>query len=451
MKLFTQRNVLLEKSKKGVLLLHKFILLFAILLLGTVGCNQSEGGKEMHPTIDGFWKGEIEIPNQPLKIEVTLSNQEELLGTISIPIQGVEDYPLSNVTYGGKQNIHFTMEIQNQLLSFEGEVKPEQIIGTFTQNGQSFPFQLTKGEPVETESESGEYIEMETDTGTLFAEVELPKGKAPFPVMLIIPGSGQTDRNGNSVGVPGKNDSLKLLAEELAQQGIASIRYDKRGVGKNLQAAVDEADMRFQLFVNDAVNWIQKLETDDRFSTIGIIGHSQGSLVGMLAAKEATIDTFISIAGPGHSLDKELGRQLKEQLSEPLMKEANEILASLTAGETVDHVSRELQAVFRPSVQPFLISWMQYDPKTVIAELGIPRLIIQGSHDIQVPEEDATLLQEAAPESEVVIVEDMNHVLKQAPMEREKNIQTYSQPDLPLASGLMDGITGFLKKIHFAN
>src|SRR5699024_5858133 len=131
---------------------------------------------------------------------------------------------------------------------------------------------------------------------------------------IIIPGSGPTDRNGNSKALPGKNDSLKMVAEQLAGNGIASIRYDKRGAGKNQSAAIPEEDLDFNRFVEDAEAWVDVLGDDERFSEIGIIGHSQGSLVGMLAAQETDVAAFISLEGPGFPINEGMYEQFKEQL-----------------------------------------------------------------------------------------------------------------------------------------
>ncbi|WP_077302860.1 alpha/beta hydrolase family protein [Virgibacillus pantothenticus] len=427
------------------------LLLLCVFVLTVAACKSvDETSKEKEATTDaiGYYEGEIDIPNQPLGLEVTLQKKDgELSGTMSIPMQGLSDYPLSTVEQKGENELLFTMKIQNQIISFEGKIDSDQIAGTFKQNNQAFPFQLTKAKKaIDAE---GEFLQVETAYGTLSAEVKLPEGKGPYPVLLIIPGSGQTDRDGNTVGMAGKNNSLKLLADGLAEQGIATIRYDKRGVKKNSQAITKEEDMRLEQFVDDAVAFIDKLKTDDRFSTIGIIGHSQGSLVGMLAAQEQDIDAYISLAGLGRSIDQGLYDQLREQLPKKLLKESQDILKSLTERKTVDEVSTELQAVFRPSVQPFLISWMTYEPAAVIADVKAPTLIVQGEHDLQVSAKEADLLYEAAADAELLILEQMNHVLKDAPKDREQNLATYTNPDLPLAKGLLEGIGDFLAQNGF--
>lgn len=129
-----------------------------------------------------------------------------------------------------------------------------------------------------------EPVTLDTGTGKLFGSLMLPAAQGKLPVALIISGSGPTDRNGNSAMIPGHNDSLKMVAQALAADGVASLRYDKRAIGASAAAMVKESDLRFEMYVNDAVHWVEKLKADPRFGPIVIIGHSEGSLIGMLAA-----------------------------------------------------------------------------------------------------------------------------------------------------------------------
>ncbi|GAB3046314.1 alpha/beta hydrolase [Virgibacillus ainsalahensis] len=392
-------------------------------------------------TLADSWSGSIEVPGQPLNIVVEFANDEELTGTISIPVQGLQNYPLSIINVE-EESIFFTMEIQGQSISFDGKVDEETITGDFKQNGQTFPFELTKGAATSEPEEDGEFLEVETEIGTLYGEVEMPDGNGPFPVMLIIPGSGPTDRNGNSPGA--RNDSLKFVAEELAANGVASLRYDKRGAGENRKAIIAEEELQFEQFIDDAVTWVELLKEEENFTEVGIIGHSQGSLVGMLAARDTEVDTFISLAGAGRSIDEVLHDQLREQLPGDLMKESEEILQQLKEGKVVENVSEELQSAFRPSVQPFISSWMQYEPTEEIAKLDIPTLVINGKNDLQVSPDEAEMLQEAKEDAVLVLIDKMNHVLKEAPGDEEGNLQTYNDPDLPLADGLIDALVEFL-------
>ncbi|MFD1361120.1 alpha/beta hydrolase [Lentibacillus salinarum] len=428
--------------------MQKLVIGFCLLVtcLMAAGCSDDGVENKDDADVNGKWTGTIEIPNQPLDIIVNFSKNDDWIGTISIPAQGVKEYPLSSVTVDGS-DVAFFMEIQGQQIAFDGEFSNAAIKGDFSQHGQTFPFNLTKGDP--KEENDGNFLSVETDDGTLYGELEKPDGEDPTPIMLIIPGSGQTDRNGNSSGVQGENNSLKLLAEGLAEQGIASVRYDKRGVGKNLEAAIPENELDFDQFVDDAAKWTKLLAQDEGFSKVGIVGHSQGSLVGMLAAQGNHVDAYISLAGAGRSIDHVLYEQLEAQLSGDLLQEAESILEKLKQGEEVQDVSQELQSVFRPSVQAFTSSWMAYDPSDEIAKLDVPVLLVNGGHDLQVPVSEAELLHEARPIADLLILKEMNHVLKDEPADEQGNMAAYSNPDLPLAEGLLKGIMEFLRGKDF--
>lgn len=432
----------------------RFSLLLLLSILVFTGCTQSnEADQSNHQgaeeKIDGDWHGTINIPGQPLPIQLTFKNEDSLIGAISIPIQGISDYPLSKVKLTDPEII-FTMDIQGDLLTFDGEIHNETMEGSFTQNGQTFPFELEKGELASKEdADDADFLTVETGQGTVYGQLEIPDqtSEDPYPVLIIIPGSGPTDRNGNTLA--GENNSLKFLAEQLAAHGIASIRYDKPGAGKNADVTIPEEDMTFDQFVEVAKAWIDLTKDDNRFSNVGIIGHSQGSLEGIMAAQEKNIDAFISLAGAGDSIDKILFNQLKEQLPSKLLTESEEVIQELKEGRTVDKVNPALENVFRPSAQPFLISWMKYTPTEEIKKLTIPILVINGNHDLQIPKQEGELLHQAIDSSELLIIDKMNHVLKEAPEDRDGNLETYANPDLPLADGLIDGIVDFLIKSEF--
>lgn len=431
----------------------KKLLFMLIALFITVGCNEINGEVEDEEQtspkeLEGYWEGAIQVPNQPLNIQIELQNEQEWTGIIDIPAQNVKDFSLSEIEINGN-GVTFRMPLAGQSILFDGTFEGDELKGTFTQNGQTFPFSLTKGEKG-TEEEEGEFLSIETATGKLYGELLMPQGEGSAPIALIIPGSGPTDRNGNSKAAPGNNDSLKLLAEELAAKGIASLRYDKRGAGKNTESVVAQEEMRFEVFIDDAKQWLELLEMDERFTDIAVIGHSQGSLVGMMAAGTETTEAFVSLAGAGQTIDQLLESQLKESLTDEWLEESQNILESLREGEKVSQVSQPLQSLFAPNVQPFLISWMAYDPADQLADLEVPTLIINGTRDLQVSVEDAHHLAKAKPNAEVLLFDEMNHVLKEAPESREENLATYSNPDLPLADGLTDGIVDFLYRSGFS-
>ena len=420
-----------------------FFIIFFVSMVLLSACKHEEKSEEemdLMGSIIGNWEGTIQIPNSLLPINIKFG---EDISSISIPVQGLNDYPLTNIKLKDSA-LSFEMALQGQRITFDGILKADNILGTFTQSGQSFQFELNRAIK-DTATEEEEIIRVKVSGGEIKGVLERPEGEGPYPVMIIIAGSGPTDRNGNSILLPGKNNSLKMLAEDLAKQGIASIRYDKRGLGQNASLATKEELLTFDHFINDAVAFITYANNDKQFSKTGVIGHSEGSLIGMVASSKENVDVFVSIAGAGRPINEVLIEQLEEQLSSNLLEESKVILSKLMNKQQVTNISSELQSIFRPSVQPYLISWIAYNPAEVIQHLTSKVLIINGTNDIQVPVSDAQLLQEAKGDSSLLIIENMNHVLKESPEDVEGNIATYSNASLPLAKGLVEGIVEYLQ------
>lgn len=286
-------------------------------------------------------------------------------------------------------------------------------------------------------------ITLDTGTGELFGSLLLPKSDNRVPVVLIISGSGPTDRDGNNTD-GGRNDSLKRLAWVLAKHNIASVRYDKRGVAASLAATPDERNLTVEAYVADAQAWGRKLKTDPRFGQLIVLGHSEGALIASLAAPDIDADAVISISGSARPVDQVIREQLGNRLPPPLMLRSNELLDSLKAGKPDDNVPPPLQAIFRPSVQPYLISLFRQDPATAFAKLKMPALIIQGSNDIQVGVNDARLLKAAKPDAELALIEGMNHVMRIVPNDVKRQMASYKDPQLPLAAELGTRILGFI-------
>ncbi|HKX41200.1 MAG TPA: alpha/beta fold hydrolase, partial [Burkholderiaceae bacterium] len=264
-------------------------------------------------------------------------------------------------------------------------------------------------------------------------------------VVLLVSGSGPTDRDGNSALLPGRSDSLKLLAQALADAGMATLRYDKRGVGASKAAlAGGQAGARFETYVADAVAWLQQLKRDARFDSVVVLGHSEGALIGMLAAQQGAADAYVSLAGSGYPAAVLLRRQLQGKLSGELAQHSERILRSLEGGQTADDVPPALRVMYDPSLQPYLIGWFAHDPAAEFSALKMPALVVQGSTDLQVPIADANALHAANPASQLLIVTGMNHVLKDVPADRERQRASYVDPSQPLSPTLVPAIAAFV-------
>lgn len=280
-------------------------------------------------------------------------------------------------------------------------------------------------------------------TGSIKGTIQAPESKKPIPVVLIIAGSGPTDRNGNQSTTVNSN-AYKMIADSLFNAGIASLCYDKRGVAGSALALKDESKLKFEDMVNDAVGIVKMLKNDNRFSSVHILGHSEGSLVGMLAAAKEPVSGYISVAGIAERADKIIVRQIAAQ-SEELSLKAAFMLDSLQNGHELKNVDETLAPLFRPSIQPYIASWIKYDPQDEIKKLAIPVLILQGTTDIQVAAEEADKLKAAYPKATLKVIQGMNHALKNAPADRAKNLATYTNPKLPISNGFMPSLIDFVK------
>jgi uncharacterized protein len=290
---------------------------------------------------------------------------------------------------------------------------------------------------------SAEPMELKTETGVIKGTLETPSTPGPWPVVLIISGSGPTDRDGNS-SIPGfKNDSLKLLAQGLASKGIGSLRFDKRGIAESAKALAKEDDIRFDTYIDDVVQWGKQLQNDKRVKFLVVLGHSEGSLIGMVACQKLDAKGFISVSGAGRPAYQLLLSQIEPRVPANIFDEAKTIVGQLKDGKTVKDVPPYLNMLFRPSVQPYIISWFKYDPGEEIARLKVPALIIQGKTDIQCSVQDAELLDKSGKNAKLFLIEGMNHIMKKVPDDQAQQIKSYGDQSLPIVPEMIERVVEF--------
>lgn len=268
-----------------------------------------------------------------------------------------------------------------------------------------------------------------------------PNSKSQPKLAIIIAGSGPTDRNGNQNFL--NNNSLKKLAESLTLKGIATFRYDKRIVKQILKKKIDP-NITFDDFVTDAVSVVDYFKKEDLYAGIYIIGHSQGSLVGMLAAK-GRADGFVSLAGAGQSIDDVITEQIGN-MDPSLVKDTKKAFESLKQGKLTSDYPPALASVFRADVQPFIMNWMQYNPQDIIKSLTIPTLIVNGTKDLQVSVDEANLLKLASDEAELKIIDNMNHVLFVIQGDELENSKSYNESFRSISKVLIDSVSSFILK-----
>jgi hypothetical protein len=279
-------------------------------------------------------------------------------------------------------------------------------------------------------------------TSLIDGTLMVPEATGKLSLAILIGGSGPTDRNGNQQML--MNNSLRFLAEGLYKDNIATFRYDKRIVKQMKQRSIEEKNIRFGDFIIDAVAILEYFKKDSRFSKIYFIGHSQGSLVGMVAAQSGA-DGFVSIAGAGQEIDAVIIDQLAKQ-APGLTDNARDSFDDLRANGVAYNYSPGLASIFRKEIQPFIYTWMQFDPQLEITKLKIPVLIINGDKDIQVQVSEAELLKNAKPDAEYKIIPSMNHIFKKIKGNDLENSKSYNIYNLPVMPELINTVSDFIKK-----
>lgn len=283
----------------------------------------------------------------------------------------------------------------------------------------------------------------------------LAPAKAGAPVVLIVPGSGPTDRNGNNpLGVNAA--TYRLLAQDLAAKGIATVRIDKRGMFESSKAVADANAVTIPDYVADVRSWVGAIRRSTGVPCVWVLGHSEGGLVALAAAQGGDAASglcgLVLVAAPGRPLGQVLRDQLREQwranpANAPILDQALAAITRLEGGARVDPASLHpaLHPLFNEAVQGFLISAFAQDPAQLIAATKLPVLVLQGERDLQVPAQDARLLAKAQPAAQLVLLPDTNHVLKAVPTDdAAANMATYANPGQPLAPGVVDAVVRFV-------
>ncbi len=286
--------------------------------------------------------------------------------------------------------------------------------------------------------------QIEVKGGILKGTLMVPDSVTTYPLVIIQAGSGPTDKNGNNpFGV--RADSYLMLAKDFAAHNIATLLIDKRGVASSAPAGTDEAGMLFTDYADDLVAWTKMMKKDKNIKHVFLAGHSEGSLVAMIAGSRTKVKGVISIAGAGRHIDQVISWQLQQQM--PAMVPVFDSLANrLLQHQSIQTVPPALYSLLRPSIQNYMASWMQFNPCFQIKKLKCPVMIVQGSTDLQVEVSESTILHECAPGATYVLIDGMNHVLKTAPLNRKDNMATYRDPSLPLAPGFSAAMISFIKK-----
>jgi len=261
------------------------------------------------------------------------------------------------------------------------------------------------------------------------------------PLALIIAGSGPTDLNGNNQMM--KNNSLRYLSDALLKNNIATLRFDKYGIAKSAVPGFNESSLTIDRYASDVTSLFNQMK-DRGFTNIYLVGHSEGSLIGLIALQTVKAKGFVSVAGAGFPADEILKKQLKPQLPPDLFTLSSGLIDSLKNGHLVSSAPQMLYSLFRPSVQPYMISWLKYEPVKLISKVACPTLIVQGDKDLQITPADAQNLAQASPNGKLEIIEGMNHIFKDIKGDTQENLASYNNPDLPVNSKFAQMIVNFI-------
>lgn len=284
--------------------------------------------------------------------------------------------------------------------------------------------------------------------GPLSGTLLLPSGVAAPPAILILPGSGPTDRDGNNpLGIQAA--TYAKLAQALAKQGVASLRSDKRGLFESAGAIQNPNAVTIADYVTDTTGWVEAIRAETGVGCVWLVGHSEGALIALVAAQSMeSLCGLVLLAAPGRPLGGILQEQFAASLGDPaLVQQSGAAIEALERGQRVDaeNLDQAIRPLFADDLQGFLISLFSYDPARLIAPLDLPILIVHGQQDLQVPDGDAQRLHRSNPGSELLVIDDVNHLLKSVKIgDRQDNLESYADPDRPISGRVVQAIADFV-------
>lgn len=412
------------------------------------GQTPSGAGKAVSPGDASATSG------QTLSGPMSLTLLESGFGALlDLPAQSMFGFPLYELSWRADR-ISFKLRPGSEMstISFNGFLSnaqkgnPPRIVGNCRSEGFNGTFSL---DPVPARLAPGEtLLSIETGMGRIPGSLRMPlESQAPVPLVIMIAASGATDRNGNNFNVPGKNDALRMLADELARAGIASYRFDKRGSGEAYRLVYDESFLRFYQYVDDAAEIISHFRVDRRFSRVVLFCHAEGALVGAAALNRlGEFGTFVDAVMMVCASDKSPLQGLREALADTppaLRDEAELILDALQSGSGYPSPSTYFADFFRPSFWEYLSSWIRYDPRLEIPSIAAPVSFVHGGRDLQVSMNEFEGLISLLANPSAHVLPGMNHTLKEVSEDADGNYDAFTDPSFPLGRGLVDLVASF--------
>ena len=350
------------------------------------------GWAQVNPTtaLAGVWQGKLKVGAMSLTLVLHLDQTDgNVKASLDSPDQGAKGIPAS-LDYLSDDSV--AVNVKSLGATYRARLANDKLNGTFRQNGMSFPLELSKGIvevkrpqmpqppfPYETEEVM---FRNEVDGATLSGTLTWPMGynkntKQKPLVAIFVSGSGQQNRDEELFN----HKPFFVIADYLARHGIATLRYDDRGVGKSVGG--DLKDATSEDFARDAAAGIEFLRSKKAFSKVGLIGHSEGGLIGFLLGAQKKSDFIVSLAGPGVKGDTLLAVQSNRILS----------ISGQPATMTVATIREQLVN------QPKWYHWfLDYDPSANIAATRCPVFALNGDNDCQVvSSQNLTAIQRLLP------------------------------------------------------
>ena len=446
-------------------------IIFIFLVLATLQSNAQ---------IEGYWKGQIKLGAQELEMAFDIKAIDNgFSATLDVPAQGAFDIPVDETVF---QENRLNMTMSAMGATYSGMLKESRIEGEFTQHGMTFPLNLEKGskeaKQVRPQDPQPPFdyrvtevsFTNEKEGNILTGTLTIPKGKGPFPAMVLVSGSGQQNRDGELMN----HRPFWVIADYCARHGIAVLRYDDRGMGGSTGEVESATSMDFSYDAEAAFDFLRKQKHIDA-SRVGILGHSEGGIINfMVSARRPEVAFLVSLAGPAVNGIEVLKEQqvailrasgMTEEMiafSQNSNRQLFDIVESSNDREEADSLMRQLvkgwgynEELTEQTVSGMTMPWMyyflKYDPTEAIVKTNCPALLLNGSKDLQV------IASQNLPAYEKIIADygktnltlhelpDLNHLFQHC---ETGAIEEYATIDETISPEVLEMIVGFVKKIE---
>lgn len=327
-------------------------------------------------TLDGAWKGQLEAGPQKLNLTLHIDTDRKTV-KMDVTEQGVKDL---SMTVGHLSADSLNVSFAQLAMNYAGKRDGDRIAGTFRQGAFSTRLDFERGEAVVNRPQEPRppfpYTTQDVTFDNASAHVSLAgtltyptdfKPGQKVPVVLMVTGSGPQNRDEELFG----HKPFLVMADFLARHGIASLRYDDRGVG---QSTGNFAEATTQDFAQDAACGLEWLRSRKEFSQVGLLGHSEGGVVGYLLGSRGKTDFLVELAGPACRIDTMMMVQLN--------RIARVQGAPQDVVQTVDQTRRLL---LQQADTPWMKQFIDLDMTPYVEATRCPVLALGGENDLNVP------------------------------------------------------------------